>query len=117
MQLREVDNNAKKIQAHRKEIEEQISAKRAAFQKLTYERDTLSVDYNKAKEEFKERYGNQGPTEADVVQNLIQTDASRYTNMLTDLVMGDAPNWARLDFLDREKSGPKSVKDEIKYLT
>ena len=37
--------------------------------------------------------------------------------MLTDLVMGDAPNWAKLDFLDRENSGPKSVKDEIKYLT
>jgi len=39
--------------------------------------------------------------------------------MLTDLVMGDAPNWARLDFLDRDQSesGPKSVKDEIKYLT
>lgn len=58
MQLREIDSNAKKIQAHRKDVEEQISAKRAAFQKLTYERDILSVDYNKAKEEFKERYGN-----------------------------------------------------------
>ena len=51
-----------------------------------------------------------------MVQNLIQTDAGRYTNMLADLVMGDAPNWARLDFLDRD-SGAKNVRDEIKYLT
>lgn len=67
MQLRDAENNAKKIQLARKDIAEQISAKRAENQKLSYERDTLSVDYNKAKEEFQERYGNQGPTEADVV--------------------------------------------------
>ncbi len=51
-----------------------------------------------------------------MVQNLIQTDADHYTKMLADLVMGDAPNWARLDVLDPD-SGAKNVRDEIKSLT
>ena len=58
MQLRDAENNAKKIQLVRKDLEEQLVAKRAEHQKFTYERDMLSVDYNKAKEDFKERYGN-----------------------------------------------------------
>lgn len=91
------------------------------MQKQTYEHDTLSVDYNKAKEEFKSRYGEMAPTEADAVRGLIQMDSQKYTNLLTDLVMDDtpAPNWARLDFLERDRdlSGPDGIKNEIQFLT
>lgn len=46
-------------------------------------------------------------------------DAGKYTNMLTDLVMGEAPSWAKLDFLDRDNNaeGMKGIKNEIQYLT
>ena len=79
----------------------------------------MQVDYNKAKDEFTQRYGNKAPSEADAVQGLIQMDANKYTNMLTDLVMGD-PSWAKLDFLERETdqvAGPEGVKNEISFLT
>ena len=52
-------------------------------------------------------------------EGLIQMDANKYTNMLTDLVMGD-PSWAKLDFLERETdqvAGPEGVKNEISFLT
>lgn len=39
--------------------------------KATYEKDRLSVDYNKAKEDFKAIHGEKGPTETDAVQGLI----------------------------------------------
>jgi len=77
----------------------------------------LSVDYNKAKEEYVQRYGNLN--EADAVHSLIKMDAGKYANMLTDLVMGESCNWANLDFLerDKEKDGPDGLKNEITCLT
>ena len=47
-------------------------------------------------------------------------DTGKYTNMMTDLVMGEAPSWAKLDFLDRDKNreeGPKGIREEIEFLT
>lgn len=61
-----------------------------------------------------DKYGN-APTEADAVKSLIQMDTGKYTNMLTDLVMGD-PGWEKLNFLDRDPdrlSGPEGLKHEI----
>lgn len=97
----------------RKELEEEITKKKSALALVTYEKDTLTIDYNKAKEDFNAIHGNKGPTETDAVQGLIQMDAGKYTNMLTDLVMGagDAPSWAKLDFLEHDQ--PKNIKTEI----
>jgi hypothetical protein len=52
---------------------------------------------------------------------MIAMDASKYANMLTDLTMGTTPDWAKLDFLDRDKgseneSGPKKMQSDIKCL-
>lgn len=117
MQKNNIETESRKFLQHKKDLEEKIAAKKALLQKQTYERDTLEVDYTKAKEDFTELYGNRGPTEEDAVKGLISMEPGKYTNMLADLVMGDAPSWAKLDFLERDRdnieSGPNGIKVEI----
>lgn len=51
----------------------------------------------------------------------MQQDSGKFANMLSDLVMGEAPSWAKLDFLDRDNEnkeiGPKGIQKEIEFLT
>ena len=118
MRHTEIEKHTKKVLARRKELEEEVTKKKDAFKLLKYQKGTLTIDYNKAKEDFKTIHGNKGPTETDAVQGLIQMDVGKYSNMMTDLVMGEGggPSWAKLPFLEHDNDR-KDIKTEISFLT
>lgn len=73
--------------------------------KLTGETNQIEGSHKAIQEEYKQRQESRvGPSENDAVHGLLKMDAAKYSNLMTDLAMGEpashAPIWANLPFLE-----------------
>ena len=76
MRLTEIEKHTKKVLSRRKELEEKVM-KKDVFKLLNYQKATLTINYNKAKEDFKTIHCNKGQTETEAVKGLIQMDVGK----------------------------------------
>lgn len=95
--------------------------------KLTGETNQIEGSHKAIQEEYKQKQESRvGPSENDAVHGLLKMDAAKYSNLMTDLAMGEpashAPIWANLPFLEQAQQKPdqqdpkKQLKSEIDRL-